>query len=150
MKGWMLACCIGITVSLFGQARLEGLFEGTITLGGLESSQKMRVDMFLKINQYEITGRTYAHTSEGKVVEMELRGWRYEDYSVYLEETREVVHRDGEPEQAPMKRKYQLRYGGNFNEVQLTGFWQEITDTPFNKQRQLGKVKLVKVKSSKA
>lgn len=150
MRTLLITLGILLPAALFAQKRLEGLFEGTITLGGLESSRAIRVEMYLKINQQQVSGRSYVHLKEGKTVEMELRGWFYEDFSIYMEEFREITPRDEEAGAAPFFRKYQLKYGGNFDDVRLTGFWQEVTETPFSKQRQLGRVRLAKVKTSKA
>ncbi|MBK8044642.1 MAG: hypothetical protein IPK21_19440 [Haliscomenobacter sp.] len=135
---------------LQAQKRLEGLFQGELTIGGLGSSRKIKVEMYLKINKRQVEGRSYVHLAPGKTVEMHLQGVFYDDFSIYLEEVQEIA--PGAPEQttSPYPRKYQLRYSGHFDEVQLTGFWQQVIDTPFDKKRHLGRIKLVKVQASKA
>ena len=136
--------------SLGAQERLQGLFEGYLTEGGIASSRKIRLEMFLRFKGHEISGRSYVHLGEGKVVEMELKGYLYGDFSVYLQEVRYIPMDDKKQEKAPFFRKYQMQYSGNFEEVVLTGFWQEETETPLGTKRAIGKVRLRKVRGSKA
>ena len=63
-----------MTSSLGAQKRLEGLFEGYLTVGGLESSRKLRLEIFVRFKGQEISGRSYVHLGKGQVVEMELSG----------------------------------------------------------------------------
>ena len=139
-----------MTSSLGAQKRLEGLFEGYLTVGGLESSRKLRLEIFVRFKGQEINGRSYVHLGRGQVVEMELSGYLYGDFSVYLQEIRHIPANEEDKVKPPYFRKYQLQYGGNFEEVILTGFWQEETDVPLGKQRAIGRVRLRKVNSSKA
>lgn len=132
------------------QKRLEGLFQGELTVGGLGSSRKIKVEMYLKIDKRQVEGRSYVHLAPGKTAEMQLRGIFYDDFSIYLEEVQEVSPRASEQASAPYPRKYQLLYSGHFEEVQLTGFWQQVIDTPFDKKRHLGRIKLTKIQASKA
>ncbi len=145
---FVLGLCV--SPSLHAQKRLEGLFQGSLTLGGLGSSRKVKVEMYLKIDKKQVEGRSYVHLAPGKTVEMQLRGIFYDDFSIYLEEVGEI--QPGAPGQAnaPYPRKYQLMYSGHFEDVQLTGFWQQVIDTPFDKKRHLGRIKLAKVLASKA
>ncbi|MBK6947868.1 MAG: hypothetical protein IPH16_07215 [Haliscomenobacter sp.] len=132
------------------QKRLEGLFQGNLTVGGLSSSRKMKVEMYLKIDKQQVEGRSYVHLGPGKTVEMRLRGIFYGDFSIYLEEVQEILPGASGQAIAPYPRKYQLMYSGHFDDVQLTGFWQQVIDAPFDKKRHLGRIKLTKVQASKA
>ncbi len=136
--------------SLDAQKRLQGLFEGSLTVGGLESSQKLKLEMFLRFDGQEISGRSYVHLAKGQVVEMELQGYLYSDFSVYLQEIRHIPANEEDQIKPPYFRKYQMQYSGNFEEVILTGFWQEETEVPLGKQRVIGKVRLRKINGSKA
>jgi hypothetical protein len=136
--------------SLEAQKRLQGLFEGSLTVGGLESSQKLKLEMFLRFDGQEISGRSYVHLAKGQVVEMELQGYLYSDFSVYLQEIRHIPANEEDQVKPPYFRKYQMQYSGNFEEVILTGFWQEETEVPLGKQRVIGKVRLRKINGSKA
>jgi hypothetical protein len=137
-------------MALVAQERLQGLFEGTLTVGGLESSRKLRIELFLRFTGREISGRSYVYLEKGQMVEMELRGYMYRDFSVYLQEIRHIPPDRPDQVRPPYFRKYQLQYSGNFEEVKLNGFWQEETAQPLSTGRAIGKVSLRKVKGSKA
>lgn len=136
--------------SLQAQQRLQGLFEGHLTVGGLESSGKLRLEMFLRFEGQKVNGRSYVHLGKGQVVEMELSGYLYSDFSIYLQEIKHIPGHEGDALKPPYFRRYQMQYSGNFEEVILTGFWQEVTDMPMGKQRAIGRVRLRKVNGSKA
>lgn len=151
IRVWILLSAVFLWAPGAGaQERLQGLFEGTLTVGGLESSRKIRLEMFLRFKGQEISGRSYVHLENRQVVEMELKGYLYGDFSVYLQEVGYIQSDEQSPEQPPYFRKYQMQYSGNFEEVILTGFWQEETDAPLGEKRELGRVRLRKVKGSKA
>lgn len=142
-------CVCFLAMHGYSQQRLEGLFEGTLTIGGLDGAASQRLEMYLKIDRRQISGRSYVHLAGNKTIEMELRGVFYQDFSIYLEEVAPV---DGveDAKQAPFTRKYQLMYSGSFDEVLLTGFWQQASDSPLDDKRQIGRIKLKKVRNNKA
>jgi hypothetical protein len=122
------------TGTTYGQERLQGLFEGTLTLGGLESSRRLRLEMAIRIQDGRVSGRSYVHLGRNEI---------------YLEETKEIAL-PGEKPLSPYPRKYQLKYSGSFEEVFLNGFWQQASDAPLEEGRQLGRVRLRKTRGGKA
>lgn len=144
--GLIFLLCTGATYS---QERLQGLFEGSLTLGGLESSRRLRLEMILRIEDGRVSGRSYVHLGRNEILEMELRGYFYQDFSIYLEETKEIGL-PGEKSLSAYPRKYQLKYSGSFDEVYLNGFWQQVSEAPLEEGRQLGRVRLRKTRGGKA
>lgn len=142
-------CVCFLAIEGYSQQRLEGLFEGILTVGGLDGSGTQRLEMYLKIDRRQISGRSYLHLAGNKTIEMEIRGVFYQDFSIYLEEIA-PVNAIEDLKQAPFPRKYQLMYSGSFDEVILTGFWQQVSDSPLDDKRQIGRVKLKKVRNNKA
>ena len=136
-------------------AGLSGLWEGTITEGGIYSKQGYRFQLYLEVNEKYIKGRSYIHISADSIVQMQLRGQRYQDNSIYLEEvdptwTQEeeaAIEQGASPQQ--FSRKYQFIYKRSIWDPSLEGYWQEVTTMPFNFKRERGRVFLEK-KSSKA
>ena len=133
----------------YSQERLQGLFEGTLTLGGLESSRRLRLEMAIRIQDGRVSGRSYVHLGRNEILEMELRGYFYQDFSIYVEEIKEIAL-PGEKPLSPYPRKYQLKYSGSFEEVFLNGFWQQASDAPLEEGLQLGRVRLRKTRGGKA
>ncbi|MCB9041636.1 MAG: hypothetical protein H6557_33905 [Lewinellaceae bacterium] len=136
-------------------AGLSGLWEGTITEGGIYSKQGYRFQLYLEVNEKYIKGRSYIHISADSIVQMQLRGQRYQDNSIYLEEvdptwTQEeeaAIEQGASPQQ--FSRKYQFIYKRSIWDSSLEGYWQEVTPAPFNFKRERGRIFLEK-RSSKA
>ena len=111
--------------SLSAQEQLNGLWEGVLTKGNLESRDGYRFELYLKVEGSGITGRSYLYLEKGKIVEMELSGYIYEDRSVYLKEE-EWIPREGITMDPPFLRKFQLLYSRSIWENKLEGYWQEL------------------------
>lgn len=110
---------------LCAQEQLNGLWEGVLTRGNLEVSDGYRFELYLKVEGARITGRSYLYLEKGKIVEMELSGYIYEDRSVYLKEE-EWIPREGITMDPPFLRKFQLLYSRSIWENKLEGYWQEL------------------------
>ncbi|MDP4709781.1 MAG: hypothetical protein NWR67_14935 [Saprospiraceae bacterium] len=111
--------------SLSAQEQLNGLWEGVLTRGNLEARDGYRFELYLKVEGARITGRSYLYLEKGKIVEMELSGYIYEDRSVYLKEE-EWIPREGITMDPPFLRKFQLLYSRSIWENKLEGYWQEL------------------------
>lgn len=149
-RGILLCVLLGSSIGIgMAQERLQGLFEGTYTVGGINSAVMRKMEMYIRISGTRITGRSYIHEGRGKPTELELSGVLFNDFSVYLEETGMVP--DGNSGVlVPIFRKYQLKYSGDFEEVWMKGFWQEVSDAPLDEKRRIGRVQLRKVRADKA
>ena len=136
-------------------AGLNGLWEGIITEGGIYSNEGHRFQLYLEVNEKYIKGRSYIYVSTDSIVQMELRGQRYQDNSIYLEEVdptwtqeeEDAIEEGASPKQ--FSRKYQFIYKRSIWDPSLEGYWQEVTPTPFHFKRERGRIFLEK-KSSKA
>jgi hypothetical protein len=134
-------------VSLFGQDFLEGSWKGKYTFG-IYSEVGYPCELFLRIEGRKITGRSYLLTPDNKKVEMDIKGYLFQDLSFIIEET--ALIKSPEIIQHSIFRKYQLRFKGDIWVKNLEGYWQEITENNFDKARKVGKVLLTKERDNKA
>ena len=150
-----IALATVLFLPLNAQKGLEGLWEGTITKGGIHSDKGHRFQLYLEVNDKYIKGRSYIYVSADSIVQMELRGQRYNDNSIYLEEVdptwtqaeEEAISQGAPP--AQFSRKYQFIYKRSIWDPRLEGYWQEVTPTPFKLKRERGRIFLER-KSTKA
>lgn len=144
LAGWLIA-----PADISAQDDLEGLWKGTITAGGLESEESYTFELFLKKEGKKLTGKSYVHLKRGKVIEMEIRGWLYNDMSLYMTDG-EFIPVEGTGVKPRFFRKYQLMYRPSIWKTTLNGYWQEIIPQPFLDGRDRGRIFLKKVDSEKA
>ena len=131
---------------LTAQHRLDGIWEGKITVGGLASTETWPLEIFLKVEGEKIKGRVYVHKPSGEVIETDVSGWLYGDWSAYLKDV-EFIPRPQEQNAPQYIRKYQLKYERSIWETTLDGYWQEITeDKTLSEKRELGRIQLQKSK----
>ncbi|MCB0546734.1 MAG: hypothetical protein KDD19_04050 [Phaeodactylibacter sp.] len=150
-----IAFTAALLLPLSAQKGLAGLWEGTITHGGIYSTNGHRFQLYLEVNEKYIKGRSYIHVTADSIVQMELRGQLYNDNSIYLEEVNQewteeeeaAIEEGASPEQ--FSRKYQFIYKRSLWDPSLEGYWQEVTPMPFHFKRERGRIFLEK-KSSKA
>ncbi len=135
--------------TLSAQLQLDGLWEGTITTGGIESTKGYPVQLYLKRAGKKVTGRSYVYISETEIVEMELAGRLYDDLSIYIDEVEYISHQEGE-ELPDFLRKYQLMWNRSINGSSINGYWQEIRQEIFDTKRQRGRIFLRQVVNNKA
>ncbi len=145
----IIAVFLFIGLPLTGQKHLEGLWEGFITKGGLDQEDGYKFELLIKLDGHSVTGRSYVHLEEGKVIEMDVRGYIYQDRSMYLQDI-EFIPAAGSSLMPPFNRKYQMIYTRSIWENKLEGYWQEIMSTPFDRRRDRGRIILKKATGSKA
>ncbi|MEL6654791.1 MAG: hypothetical protein AAFP77_11420 [Bacteroidota bacterium] len=149
LRSLLLLLALAGTCTLSAQLTLDGLWEGTITTGGIESNKGYPVQLYLKRTGKKVTGRSYVYISETNVVEMSLEGRLYDDLSIYIDEVEFVNHQEGEP-LPDFLRKYQLIWNRGINGSSINGYWQEIRQEIFDYQRQRGRIFLKQVINNKA
>mgnify|MGYP006283230355 CR=1 FL=1 len=145
----LLAMLLLAELPLSGQKHLEGLWEGYITKGGLHTEDGYKFELLIKLDGHRITGRSYIHLEEGKVIEMDVRGYLYQDRSISLKDI-EFIPAAGSDLLPPFNRKYQMIYTRSIWESKLEGYWQEIITSPFDQRRDRGRIILKKNTGSKA
>lgn len=146
----LLFCLVSLSFAFAQSGALEGLWKGTMTLGGLNSNEKVKFELFLKKENSKLIGRSYLYLNDGRVIEMEVKGTLYGDLSLYLRESEFIPFPGLEGEEPPsFNRKYQLLYMPSIWNTKMEGFWQEITGESFNENRKLGRIKLKKMKDPK-
>lgn len=139
--------------SLSAQKDIEGLWEGTITFGGIHSEDSYKFQLYLKSNGRKITGKTVIHMDDQEYIEMDVWGTWHGDRSVYMEEFNfiPVVGKEAAEQKPSFYRKYQFLHSRSIWESKLEGYWQEITPETFGEKRRRGRISLKRVeKSSKA
>ena len=134
---------------LYAQHHLEGLWEGVMTEGGLHGNDGYKFELLIRLEGSKIEGRSYVHLEEGKVIEMDIRGYLYQDRSIHLQDI-EFIPAAGSELLPPFSRKYQMIYTRSIWESKLEGFWQEMIVTPFDERRERGRILLTKKLESKA
>jgi hypothetical protein len=133
-----------IHFEVIGQGGLAGSWKGTLTIGGLESTQTKSLELYLQIQGKKITGRSYLELNPGKIVVMSIEGMIFDDRSGLFEE-KDFFPSDIPGISPPFFRKYQFVYKRSIWESTIEGFWQEILEDPLDTKRSLGKIKLKKV-----
>ncbi len=146
----LLVCCFGFLGNAIGQERfLEGLWEGEMTVGGLESQQGLRFELLLTTEGRQLSGRSYVYLQDGEVIEMKISGYWYQDQSLYLEDS-QFLPAEGSSAEPVFGRKYQFLFKPSIFGTTLEGYWQQIIPEPFFEGRDRGRILLKKVKITKA
>lgn len=149
LRSLVLGICLLFSVSLSAQLEFEGLWEGTITIGGINSTKGYPVQVYLERQGKKVSGRSYVYVGETRIIEMNLSGHMYNDLSVYIDEV-EYVSRQDDGFEPDFLRKYQLMWNRSINGSSLNGYWQEIRKEIFDTQRERGRIFLRKVLNNKA
>lgn len=136
-----------LKVSLHGQDFLQGSWKGKYTFG-IYNDVGYPCELFIRIEGRKITGRSYLVTPDKKKVEMDIKGYLFQDLSFIIEETDLI--KSPELTDNTFFRKYQLRFKGDIWTKNLEGYWQEIIDNNFDMARKIGKILLIKEKENKA
>ena len=140
---WLFA--MTLFYPLIGQNGLEGLWEGTITRGGIYSKEGVKMELYLRKKGKQWYGRAIIHESDSVKTEMNLLGTFYEDRSIYLRDKEFVPFEPNDPEPV-FFRKYQLIFFRSIWEMTLNGYWQDDYYGPLEIKRRRGRVFLKKVK----
>jgi len=127
---------------------IEGLWQGTITIGGLQSQTGYKFELYLQIEkENRLVGRAYIYLDNDQVIETTVKGNYYGDRSVDLFDI-EFIEREGQSVQPPFYRKYQFIHKKSIFERnnKIIGFWQEITEDYFSVTRERGRITLERIK----
>ncbi len=114
-----------------------------ITLGRLERG-KAYISGWKHYKEGGISGRSYIYLDNGEILEMEIKGKLYGDWSLSIYDIK-FLPIAGSELQAPFKRKYQVVYKTSIWETSLNGYWQEIKEETFDPKRSLGRISLKKL-----
>ncbi len=145
MRLFITLCLLAGSASLLAaQNRLEGLWEGSITLDGIYSTNEHRFQMLLRYKDGGVTGRSYIYLKDGEIIEMKIKGRLFDDWSLSIYDI-EFMPIGGSDFKPPFKRKYQLLYKTSIWETSLDGYWQEIREEALDPTRELGRITLKKL-----
>ncbi len=133
---------------IFAQSVPTGLWEGYITVGGLDSDVGYKFELQLEGNGKRLKGRSYIQMGDQKVI-MDVAGKMYKDRSVYLREVRFIESGDG-TYKPKFKRKYQLVYRRSLYEKSIEGYWQEIRPDSESEKRERGRIVLKRIDEKKS
>lgn len=146
MKYAFLLLLIPLSVSsAFAQKGMEGLWDGKIFVGGINSEQFIRFQLFLEVEGDRITGKSVVYPKNSQIVEMKIFGYMYGDRSVYMEET-EFLPLEEDQLPPAYRRKFQFIFKRSTWESTLEGFWQQVIRSPMDKKRARGKIFLKRMK----
>ena len=144
----VLSCCFALLLatvlctSVSAQtSRLNGVWEGTMVVGGLDGVERLPMQLYLKTKGRNVEGRSYVQLPDGTTLRMDLKGTYFRDGSMEL---REVAFA-GDPtnELIPeFNRQYQILFKDDLWDPKLKGYWQEVTEEVFKKNRRLGRMQL--------
>lgn len=152
MKTFLTTCVLCVFFGVVGSAQdsksVAGLWEGTLTVGGINSKSGYKFELWMEQRGSKIRGKTYLHLGDKQVIQMAIKGEMYNDRSIYFNEV-EFIPAEGQPD-PPFHRRYQLIHNRSIWDSSLEGYWQEVTDEILSKKRHLGRIYLKKVDSSKA
>ena len=71
---------------LTAQTSIDGLWEGTMTVGGIYSNEALPMQLHITTTEDSIHGRSYVTLPDGEILRMELKGQLYGDRSFTLTE----------------------------------------------------------------
>ena len=140
-----LLLLLSLPTVLFCQTSLDGLWEGTMTVGGIYSNEALPMQLYITTEGSEVTGRSYITLPDGEILRMDLSGYLYGDRSIQLVE----VAFAGDPANdiiPEFNRQYQIVYRPDIWNSELRGYWQEVTDLTFSDGRRMGRMILSKQK----
>ena len=137
------------SVAGFSQHFLEGLWQGTMTRGGIHAQNGYKFELYINVEGSQITGRSYVYINEEEVIEMDIVGKIYSDRSIYFEDIEFVTQQDS-LFMPPFNRKYQLVYERSIWTNTMEGYWQEIRPDAFHRTRKRGRIILKKISGKKA
>ncbi|MCP9236107.1 hypothetical protein [Lewinella sp. JB7] len=148
MKAFLFSVFL-LPLLLTAQTSLDGLWEGTMTVGGIYSNEALPMQLYITTDGSRVTGRSYVTLPDGKVLRMDLSGYYYGDRSLSLVEISFVG--DGDNAIMPeFNRQYQIVYKPDLWDSELRGYWQEVSDHTFSDTRRRGRMILKKQKKERA
>lgn len=132
----------------FAQTKLEGLWEGSITIGGIYGQTGYKFVLLLEVYGKEVFGQASVYLSDSRVIRTDVKGQLYDDRSVYLEDVKFVPIEPKDPNPIFL-RKYQFIFNKSIWNSSLDGYWQELTPKVMKPERKRGRIFLKKGKSDK-
>lgn len=144
----LLLLCVA---SVSAQRGLAGVWKGKITKGGIYSNDGYDFELYLEVDGKNLRGKTYVYLPDNEVIEMQVRGYIFNDRSLDLYEYEFIP----QPEQGlppDFDRKYQLVFKNSAfeSQISLNGYWQQVTPQPFMPERKRGRIFLKRISISKA
>ncbi len=140
-----LASCVSAQQNAQRGSNLDGMWEGTMVVGGIYSNEQLPMQLYLTTKGAYIEGRSFVQLPTGGTLRMDLQGQLHGDMSISMVEVKFA----GDPENDVMpefNRQYQIAFKDDLWNPRLVGFWQEVTDEVFGPNRQRGKMVLTKKK----
>lgn len=129
------------------QNRLDGTWEGVMTVGGIYSDRALPMQLFLRTNeQRRVEGRSFVQLPDGTTLQMDLEGVLHGDQSITLKEVKFV----GDPRNPVIpefNRQYQIVFKDDLWSPLLNGYWQEESEETFGVKRRRGRMKLTRRKT---
>lgn len=117
--------------------RIDGTWEGTITLERPAPQTEHKFQLVLKREGAKVKGTAYIFYDDQPVA-MDLSGKYFGDRSMRLFNN-EVLYPTQQPDKKKHIRKYQIIYTRSVWGDKIEGFWQEVNDPIFDQYRK-GKV----------
>lgn len=144
MRHLFLITLLLFSVSLSAQKKLEGFWEGTLTLKGKE----YRFEVLLKlVGKGQLEGKTYIYESDRDIVEATISGQFHQDRSMNLYDLE--VSYTGPSEWVEVYHKhYQLVYRPSIFGSTLEGHWQEKVPKGIDEKTKIGRIKMKKLKEN--
>jgi len=127
---------------------IEGLWQGTITIGGIQSQTGYKFELYLQAEgDNRLVGRAYIYLDDDQVIETTVKGNYYGDRSIDLLDI-EFIEREGQSVQPPFYRKYQFIHQKSIFERnnKIIGYWQQVTPHYFSEKRERGRITLERIK----
>lgn len=146
---FLFALILSFPLWLSAQVDIDGLWVGTMTVGGIYSDQALPMQLHITIQNDRIIGRSYVTLPDGEILRMELRGDYYGDRSISLLEVSFAGDEQNDimPE---FNRQYQIVHRPDLWDSELRGFWQEVTEATFSNKRRRGRMLLHRKKAKSA
>lgn len=134
-----------ISTTTHAQQYLPGLWAGTLT----QEDTEYRVEIYLVRKRQKLTGRSYIYLPDGEIVEGEIKGKLHQDLSMNIYDMK-IVRPNELNDSLHFPRHFQLLYRRSFNEMKLTGYWQDWHHSAGDAKRKQGKIKLERKAPGKA
>lgn len=142
---FILCSSLLLVNTVSAQSRLDGTWEGTMTVGGIYSNEMLPMQLYLKTKDRKVEGRSYVQLPDGSTLQMDLVGFLHYDQSISLTEVKFA----GDPFNKIMpefNRQYQILFKDDLWNPLLRGFWQEETSEAFLETRRRGRMQLTQRK----
>jgi hypothetical protein len=134
-----------ISTAVQAQQYLPGLWAGTLT----QENTEYKVEIFLIRKRQKLTGRSYIYLPNGEIVEGEIKGKLHKDLSMNIYDIK-IVRPNKLDKSIHFPRHFQLLYRRSFDEMKLTGYWQDWHHSAGDLKRKQGTITLERKAPGKA